>query len=265
VRRLATVAGLAALLATVLAGCGGSDDDPAPRLSASTTQFRQNEGTQVLRTGVVNEGSKPVVIESAALHWPGFDGPEAHVGKVLGHGEIAAFDLTYGAAHCDHQPSPKAQLDVVANNHQETIPVEVQYAGLLVDLWKRACATQRLDRAATVTLERGHLAKDGYRTSILLARQTDPAPVKLVDVLGSVNLVLEARTPVALHGRQTRVPLLIHPTLRCDAHSLSQTSQEYLFSAWATVAGSAPVRVFLRVTPAIQAGLDRMIDRDCLS
>ena len=68
---------LAALvLLAAVTGCGGS---PAPRLSASTTQFRFNEGTDVLRTGVVNEGSGPVRIETAALHWPGFDGPVARV------------------------------------------------------------------------------------------------------------------------------------------------------------------------------------------
>jgi hypothetical protein len=254
------------LLAGVLVGCGGSDEPPAPKLSASTTQFRQNEGTRVLRTGVVNEGSGHVVIESAALDWPGFAGPEAHVGQVIAHGETAAFDLEYGAARCSVQPSPKAKLHVSVNGgREETIPVEVQYAGLLVDLWKRECATRRLNQAATVTLERGHLAADGYRTSVLLRRQADPAPVKLIDVRGSVNLVLEAKVPTVLSGAQTRVPLLIHPTLRCDAHSLSQTSQEYLFSAWATVGSSQPVRVFLRVTPPILAGLERMIDRDCLS
>jgi hypothetical protein len=260
VRRLGPVV-VALALTALVAGCGS--DEPPPRLSASTTQFRNNEGTKVLRTGIVNEGSGHVVIESAALDWPGFDGPEAHVGQVIGHGQVAAFDLEYGAPHCARQPSPKAHLRVVADGHEETIPVEVQYAGLLVDLWKRECATQRLEAAATVTLQPGVLKKEGYQTHILLRRQSDPSPVKLVQVLGSVNLVLEAK-PTALTGSETRVPLLIHPTLRCDAHSLSQTSQEYLFSAWLTVADSPSVRVFLKVTPQIQAGLDRMIDRDCL-
>jgi hypothetical protein len=261
VRRLGSVVVAVALAATV-AGCGGNDQS-TPELSASTTQFRNNEGSKVLRTGIVNEGSGHVVIESAALDWPGFDGPEAHVSQVIGHGETAAFDLEYGAPHCARQPSPKAHLRVVADGHEETIPVKVEYADLLVDLWKRECATQRLNAAAAVTLETGVLRKDGYETHILLERQSDPAPVRLVQVLGSVNLVLEAK-PATLHGAQTRVPLLVHPTLRCDAHSLSQTSQEYLFSAWLTVGDSPAVRVFLRVTPAIQAGIDRMIDRDCL-
>jgi hypothetical protein len=260
VRRLGAV--VVALAMTALAvGCGS--DEPPPKLSASTTQFRNNEGTKVLRTGVVNEGSSTVTIDTVALHWPGFDGPVAKVGQTIGKGEIAAFDLEYGAPHCSSQPSPKARLDVVVDGTKETIPVEVQYAGLLVDLWKRECATQRLEAASTVTLEPGVLKKDGYETDILLQRGSDPSPVKLVQVLGSVNLVLEAK-PTALTGSETKVPLLIHPTLRCDAHSLSQTSQEYLFSAWLTVGDSPSVRVFLKVTPEIQAGLDRMIDRDCL-
>lgn len=260
-KRLGAVV-VALATACALAGCGGSD--PAPKLSASTTQFRFNEGTNVLRTGVVNEGTGTITVDTVALHWPGFAGPVAKVHQTIGKGEIAAFDLHYGRAHCASQPSPTAKLDVVADGHRETIPVKVEYAGLLVDLWKRECATQRLTDAATVTLEKGTLAKDGYRTDVLLKRVGGTEPVRLVQVLGSVNLVLEAKLPAALSGDETRVPLLIHPTLRCDAHSLSQSSQEYLFSAWATVGSSPAVRVFLRVTPEIQAGIDRMIDRDCL-
>lgn len=263
-RSLASVVAAAAL-ALLSAGCVGSPDTAAPPLSASTTQFRFNEGTKVLRTGVVNEGHRPVRINTVALHWPGFEGPLATVHQTLRAGEIAAFDLSYGDARCESRPVAPARLDVMVDSRRETIPVKVEYPGLLLDLWKRECATQRLDRAATVTLVPGHLAADGYRTHVLLRRQSGTRPVTLVDVLGSVNLVLEARTPTPLRGRATKVPLLVHPSLRCDAHAMSQSSQPFLFSAWATVGHSPPVRVFLRVTPAIRAALERMIDRDCLS
>jgi hypothetical protein len=249
------------MVALVVTGCGGGSSEVS--LSASTTQFRFNEGTDVLRTGVVNEGSAPVTIDRAALRWPGFDGPVAVVGRTIGAGEVAAFDLRYGAAHCGSQPSPAAELDVLADERVVTIPVKVEYAGLLVDLWKRACATQRLNRAATVTLEEGTLIDGVYRTDVLLERRDDHDPVSLVDARGSVNLVLTAHLPAPLRDPATRVPLTIRPVPNCSPHTRSQSQQEFLFSVWATVGDSEPVRIFLRVTPTIMASLTQMMDEHC--
>jgi hypothetical protein len=248
------------MLAFALTGCGGSPD---PALSASTTQFRFDEGTDVLRTGVVNEGTDPVRIERAALRWPGFDGPVAVVDRTLGAGEVAAFDLRYGAAHCDTRPTPTARLDVLADDRLLRIPVEVEYADLLVDLWKRACATARLEQAATVTLEEGSLIDGVYWTDVLLARTRDRAPVSLVDVRGSVNLQLDAHLPARLRDPATKVPVRIRPVPGCSPHTRSQSQQEFLFSAWVSVGDAPPVRVFLRVTPKIRASLSEMIDEHC--
>ena len=254
------------LLAT---GCGGSVSTPrVPEqdLAASTTQCRNQEGTRALRTGLTNNSTHSIEVGTATFVWPGFAWPDVHVDQTVPAGQTAAFDMTYGDARCDHRPPRKASMEVEVNGSRRTLPMQVQDAGLLIRLWRQQCALRSLAGAASVRLLPGHLDGPRYLSSIALTRRSGDAPVRIVDVGGSVIIdMLAPPRPRVLTGsaRSLRLPITFRPSDRCDPHSLSQSQQTFLLSAYLRVGNAPVVRLILPLSHRVHAELQHMIDRYC--
>ena len=130
----------------LLAGCTsapatpGPDRSPAPRLEASTTQFRPDEGTRNLRTGVTNTGTTTVHLTSAGLDWPGFAPHPAAVDWTLAPGQTAGFVVEYGEPRCSAEPGAPLRLRVVVDGAERLLPLHEDDPGLLRRLHDRACA-----------------------------------------------------------------------------------------------------------------------------
>lgn len=253
----------------LLAGCTstppGRPGVAPPRLSASTTQMRIAEGSRLLRTGVVNHSAAPVGIDSASLAWPGFTRHVVRVGQRIGRGEIAAFDMAYGDPRCASPPAGRPRLLVVVDGARRLVPLHVDIPGLLLELWHHECADQRLARAASVALVRGHALPSGYLAVLQLRRQASGVPVVVTGFSGSVilDLLPHRALPARLTGPALRVPVLVRPGSRCDPHSLGQSQQTFLLSAVVRVGAHPPQRAILPLGPGLHAALQRTIDRLC--
>jgi len=251
----------------VLAGCSGSPGRPRvpdTQLVASTTQFRNQEGTRALRTGVTNSSARSVSVGTATFVWPGFAWPSVRVAQTVPAGQTAAFDTTYGAARCGEQPTRKASIRVSIDGAVRTLPLQVEDPGLLLRLWRRACGLQALARVASVRLAPGRLDGPRYRASIEITRRSGRAPVRVVDVGGSVIIdMLAPGRPRVLRGSSLRLPVTFRPFDRCDPHSLSQSQQTFLLSAYLRVGDDPVVRLILPLSHRVRADLQTMIDTYC--
>ncbi|WP_310964565.1 hypothetical protein [Nocardioides terrisoli] len=257
-----------AFLLLSLAGCGSAAPSMVPDrdLAASTTQFRNQEGTSALRTGVTNNSHRTIQVGTATFRWPGFAWPAVRVSQVVPPGQTAAFDMEYGAAHCDRRPQRAASMLVGIDGSTRTLPLLVQDRDLLLRLWQRACGLQRLAQVASVRLAHGRLDGARYRTSIKVDRLSGSAPVRIVDVGGSViiDMLAPARPRVLEdHDHSLRLPVTFRPSDRCDPHSLSQSQQTFLLSAYLRVGRAPVVRLILPLSARVQADLQQMIDRFC--
>ena len=256
----------------LVAGCGGrggtattpqvADHD----LAASTTQFRNQEGTPALRTGVTNNSGHAITVGTATFVWSGFAWPDVRVDQTVPAGQTAAFDMTYGAARCDQHPPKRASMAVTVDGSRRTLPMQVQDPGLLLRLWRQQCALGALARTASVRLLPGRLDGPHYRTAIALTRRSGHVPVRVVDVGGSVIIdMLAPPRPRLLRGdaQSLWLPITFRPSDRCDPHSLSQSQQTFLLSAYVRVGDAPVVRLILPLSHRVHAQLQHMIDTNC--
>ena len=253
-------------LLLILAGCGGSATLRVPdaQLAASTTQFRNQEGTRALRTGVTNRSNRTISVGTATFVWPGFEWPRVRVSQEVPAGQTAAFDMTYGAARCDEHPTRTTSMEVTIDGTDRTLPLQVEDPGLLLRLWRRECALKTLADVASVRLRPGRSDGARYQATIALTRRSGRTPVRIVDVGGSVIIdMLAPAHPRVLRGRSLRLPVTFRPSDRCDPHSLSQSQQTFLLSAYLRVGDDPVVRLILPLSHRVRADLQTMIDTYC--
>ena len=225
----------------------------ASQLNASAGQFRFDEGTRNVPTGVTNNSSKPITVTSARISWDGFDWSVAKLPKepVLPD-QTAAFVSHFGRANCTARPSAPRLLAVV-NGVRRDLRLHVDEPGLFERLRTSVCAEQRLEDAAALRMSIGtHLLQDDgvpfYAGRVTLRRSQLPgAQVTVVDLGGSILFSVlpeqgERLRPVRLapDAPSLTVPIRIIPSRRCEAHTRGNTSQPFLFSVF-TRTGDAPV------------------------
>jgi len=280
-RRLLGIGAL--LIVAALAGCTGSpgegaDAKPAePRLVASVAQFRFDEGTRRLKAGVTNDGDADIRVTRATVEWDGLDFPEVRLpDEAVRPGQTAAFTIEYGAPRCARPPEEAPALVAVVDGRSRRLPLRVDVPGLLGRLRAKACAEQRLDRAASVELRlatRTEVVGDReYLPGELVVRHRAGATdrVRVVDLGGSVLIDLVPRAgraalPATLPpGRRVLpFPVLLGSAHRCDAHALGQSSQTFLISAYLRLDSRPTQRVILPLTPADRKLLNGLVRRDC--
>jgi hypothetical protein len=284
VRRRQWVAGpvLALIAVVVLGGCGGTsseDREPVPaasELDATAGQFRFDEGTRNVPTGITNNSSKPITVTSARISWDGFRWATVKLPKdpVLPR-QTAAFVSHFGRASCTGKPSAP-RLTAVINGVRRDLPLHLDQPGLFDRLRTSACEQQRLTDAAslTMTISRTVVTDGGvpyFAATVALRRPRTPGEqVTVVDLGGSVLfnvLPREGRRlrPVRLLPEATSltVPIRVGPTQRCSAHARGNASQPFLFSVF-TRTGDDPVHRTITVPDkATQLRLLGLLDRYC--
>ena len=273
-RRLAV---LVLLVGTVLScTVARRESVPAPRLVASATQFRYDEGTPNLHAGVTNAGTTSVTVTSATLVWPGFRWPTVRIpAKPVPPGQTAAFVIRYGAARCGTDPGAPYLLATV-DGQRRRLPLKVEDPGLLDRLRGSACARQRLARAVTLLLHlrRRTLVRQGQEAlpgEVVLRRRAGSAEaVSVVDLGGSVLFdVTAAGGPGALparlasHDAILRLRVLVGSAGRCDPHARGNSSQTFLFSVYTRVGSEPALRTIFIPSKRAQLRLLALLDRAC--
>ncbi len=272
------LATLVLCLAALPAACSTAAPSrpPAPRLRASATQFRPDEGTTRLHAGVTNLGRTAVTVTSATVVWPGFAWPTVRLPRApVPVGQTAAFVIRYGAAHCHVGPGP-AYLRAEVDGRSVRLRLRVQDPALLSRLHAHECARRRLAATAGLALRlRRHTVVRGgeeYLPGTVLLRRRPGArsTVTVVDVGGSVLFDLAAapgagRLPARLApgAPQLRVPMRIGSAHRCDPHARGNSSQTFLFSVYTRLAGEPVQRSVFVPGPATRRRLDGLLDRAC--
>ncbi|HET6628122.1 MAG TPA: hypothetical protein VFG63_17165 [Nocardioidaceae bacterium] len=267
------------LACALLVSCSAEQAAPprTPDLDASITQFRNDEGTRNLRAGVTNGSDTTVTVSRATLDWAGFAPTSVDIDDwVLEPGRTAGFTMQYGDARCGADPDAVPSLVVLVDDVELRLPLEVQDPQLLVRLHGHECAQQRLDAAASVTLELDaepvtRAGEEYLPGAVLVRRRSDAADgLQVVDLGGSVLLHLDPRQgpdalPVRLStGRDTvRLPVLAGSAHRCDAHALGNSSQTFLLSVYVRLRGDPVQRVITVPDKESKARLTSLILRDC--
>jgi hypothetical protein len=281
-RRWRRSVGLVLLLGVVGACHGAPTHDrhrptpPASELDASAGQFRFDEGTRNVRTGITNNSSKPITVTTARISWDGFKWSVAKLPKepVLPN-QTAAFISHFGRANCTTTPS-RPRIHAVVNGVRRDLPLHVDQPGLFERLRTSVCAAQRLTDAASLTLSIGRsvLRDNGvpfYAGTVTVRRHQVPGePVTVVDLGGSILfnvLPREGRRlrPVRLppDTKTVNIPIRVGPTQECSPHSRGNTSQPFLFSVY-TRTGGDPVHRNIEVPDkTTQLRLLRLLDRYC--
>ena len=271
------------LLLGVLAACDqGSSADRAPtpaagELDATAGQFRFDEGTRNMPTGITNNSSKPITVTTAQISWDGFRwSVEKLPDDPVLPGQTAAFVSHFGRASCTSKKPAAPRLRAVVNGSRRDLPLHVDEPGLFARLRTSVCAEQRLDDAASLTMSigRGLRTADGvpfYPGTVDLRRAHVPGdPVTVVDLGGSILfsvLPAEGRKlrPVTLSSGSPAltIPIRVVPSRRCEAHTRGNTSQPFLFSVFSRTGGDPVHRTITVPDKATQLRLWALLDRYC--
>jgi hypothetical protein len=269
------------VLLGALVGCSSKPPAVAPppplRLDASVTQNRFDEGTTVLLAGVTNKSNRDIRVTRATIAWDALAFRSVRLpGDAIHPTQTAAFRIRFGDPRCGKPSRTRPVLVAEIDGRTRRLRLRVEDPGLLVRLQVKACAQQRLDRAASVELRMAsrtiRVAREEYLPAdlVLRRRSGSVAPVRVVDLDGSVLIELLPRhgrrsLPVVLEpGRPTLdVPVLFGSAHRCDGHARGQSSQTFLFSAFVRVGDRAVQRVVLPLTSAEQNRVIGVVDRDC--
>jgi hypothetical protein len=267
---------LLAILGLLLSCTAKSRESAPPRLVASATQFRYDEGTHNLHAGVTNAGTTPVTVTSATLAWSGFDWPTVQIpAQPVPPGQTAAFVIAYGAARCDTHPGAPYLLATV-DGQRRRLPLQVDDPGLLDRLRQGACARQRLSRAVALTLHlrRHTVVRAGEELlpgEVVLRRRAGAGrAVSVVDLGGSVLFDLTAAggrgalpARLAPPDRALRLPVLVGSAGRCDPHARGNSSQTFLFSVYTRLGTEPALRTIFVPSKPAQQRLLAVLDRAC--
>ncbi len=208
----AVAAGAAVALLAGCAGSGGAGSatysgdkgapPPAPNLSGTLQQYREDEVTHSLKIELKNAGTTTVRVSSLAVSWPGLSGTDpAQVDYDVPPGVTVALKVPYGDAVCTSptRPTDPVQAEVVTPDSQLEIPLAASDL-LLEKLWDQDCARQRLLDAVGVDFGSmwTPVTVDGapvLRGTLVLTRGSSTGAIDVVDLDGSVLLTLDATPP----------------------------------------------------------------------
>ncbi len=276
---------VAAALLTGCAGSGGAGSatysgdkvaPPAPNLSGTLAQYREDEVTHSLKIELTNSGATTVRVSSLRVSWRGLSGTDAvQVDYDVTPGVTVALKVPYGDAVCTSatRPTDAVQAEVVTPDAQITLPLKASSL-LLEKLWDQDCARQRLLDAVDVGFgDTWTPATEGgapvLRGTLVLTRGSSTGPIDVVDLDGSVLLTLDATPPSA-------TPLLTLPasaptaslsidvgsTLRCDGHSLGESKKTYVFDVGLDL-GDGRVDLTLQPPDDVRKQMYAVIEKAC--
>ncbi len=266
---------------TTPTGAGATGSGSAPRLHATLLQYRTDEGTNRLEVELTNRSGGPVTVRSVQLTWSGVHAaPRTPKDTTYVPGQIIDLTTTYGVASCGGAAPtdpPRARV-TLAGGEELDLTLDRHGASMMRQFRTRDCGLARLKAIASISISRAfrdvRTAAGEHLSGTLFIRRSDIEPstsqdgVTITDTTGSVLLTFtpDEHLPATLGPGDPllRLPISIGVGPRCDAHGLSQSTQTYLFSAYAKINDRGPQqRVILIPDDSVKAQAQAMLERAC--
>jgi hypothetical protein len=264
------------IFALTLAACTStrSADEPAPEptpeLAVTVLQQRVDATTRVVGVETTNREHAPVHVSAVRLSGGGLDGPTTPLDTDLLPKLTVALRTSYGRPMCDDRGGPvTAHLKIGGT----WFAYAVDAAGnrqvrrlLVVD-----CARIALANTAAVRLAGPYrpvtLRGEPYlRGRLLMVRRAAGATVDLRSLGGSVLIDLRhvgQLQDLAAGADRAETPVLLGSSGRCDPHSLGQSTQTFLLSAYVRLGDDPEQRVVLTPPRPVQDRILEVITRAC--
>ncbi|MEV7802386.1 hypothetical protein AB0O28_05505 [Microbispora sp. NPDC088329] len=251
----------AAVVAVVTAaGCGDGAEPPAeppPGVSVSLQQNRSDVPVHKMQVAVRNDTATPVYFKDVRLLTDSFrETPPQPVDTVLGRTPRTDFPISYGAARCASTRIPDVEpATVVAHVSVGKGPLhEVRWRvphpdPLLRQLVNTECGEFLLKQSIDVTFGAGWTRSGReLRGALRVGLKTGAGPVTIQDIAGTTHYDLRPasgeRKPVAVLTGTRDLPVVVTPS-RCDRHAMGEAKQAFLFSLWASAAGTQTYRLIV--------------------
>ncbi|WP_134768446.1 hypothetical protein [Nocardioides sp. 1609] len=248
-----------------------------PGVHLSFVQQRIDEGTRRAQVRVVNGTDHTLRVREVGVDWAAYPLALHRVDYPVHPGRTVDLRYLLPRAVCT-AAAAQAPIGGVAVTDRGTLrrPMGDDGVRFLTRLRDTECAARRLDAAATLsygeTWRRGR--RDGrpvLRGSLVLTRPAGRSagpPLRIAQVDGSVLFDVSlagdrAGRTLRARQRQVAVPVLVRDGGRCDPHSRGQSTQTFLFRAFLSLDGAAPVSRLAPPDRALQLLLLRFLDRAC--
>lgn len=273
---------LLALVALVVAGCGGptAESSPAPSSEAAPTipavsgieaeavRLRTDEplGDQV-QVRITDTGEEPFTVTAVALDSPGFAPlPPREVSTEYAPGRTIDLPMRFGAPRCDVPAEPAAARLTVVRPDGSTEDLRVPLAAeILTRIHGEDCAVLALAEVVTVEVTGLLDGDDAVTADLAVTRRSGDEPVTVTRVGRSVLIDVAVRElPLELpdDGDEARTPVVFTPAT-CEPHVLAETKKPFVFPVEVTVGDDDPVVMDLPVDEALRRGLQRLVERVC--
>jgi hypothetical protein len=257
------------LAAVLLAGCAAPAATPAPPLSVSLEQSRDNENRHLLQVVLDNPGPGDVEVVRLQLRGGGFvDVAPTVRGDVLRAGRRIAFPVAYGDADCARTTPARVVLGHREGGALREVVLDVPADDpLLPRLRRRECDLEELAAAAGLSF-----ADDAWERTGLVAtgravvrREQGREPVELASLEGTVVFTLRPQALPVVLADQDRlgVPVTVNAS-RCDAHALAESKRSYDFQAAVRLGDGELLTVTVKPGPRGLALLERLLADTCV-
>jgi len=275
-----------AVLVSMVAACGGSDESTSAPATTSSTEVVEapapvgglvaTVGTNRLYAldrafglGLRNVGDEPVVVRQLQLVSPLFETVPlfAEGVQLQPGGRQFVLRLPYGEARCDGEEADEtfAAVVVVDDGDELQVPAVEDSPGALGRIHDRECAAVRVRDLADLRLgDQWTRDGDAVTGDFTLEQRRRGASIAVDDARGSVMFTIgfEAEAPPFVQVNDDEptatVPMVIS-VRRCDPHALAESKQSFQFLLWVVVDDAEPVPVDFEPTGAARAALDELL------
>ncbi|MPZ60649.1 MAG: hypothetical protein GEU93_05000 [Propionibacteriales bacterium] len=268
---------LVAALCVIVVGCENSppvgDPPPESPWAAGFEQDRPDQDTPYADVRLTNLGRTEVTVEGVRLRWSGY--PERRwqpADMTYGGGHTHRLDIRLPRPACDDNPAepPGVQVRLV-DGSTATVELDAPGAKLLRLIWDRQCGEQRLLDAVGVDFEGWQEVRQGggpaMRVHLTGERRDTDAEVTLTETRGSVLLDLEPagrdRVLLSRSAARGRIPVVVTPIGRCEAHALADSSHTFDFRVWLSLDGGPEQSLVMRPDTRARLRLEKVITDDC--
>ncbi|GGM59857.1 hypothetical protein ACFFX1_04540 [Dactylosporangium sucinum] len=280
---LATVAVIVVLAGAALSGRAPVESplpEAAVQLRVELEQGRVDEVRHTVQIAMHNDGPSKITVVQVELQAPSFKGAgPVTVDAPLPVGGLRVdVPVSYGTGSCTGDDlKPKSAASHVAFKvrtedgrvHDLRLPLAHPNA-MLDKLLGIDCQQAYLDRQATFTFGPWTPLPSGWVSGTVVVRRVGfPGTVTLQEFTGSILLEvmpvpLREATPkpygVLKPGEdELRIPIIVDGE-RCTPHALAEIKKPYVFPAFVSLDGGAPLYTELKITDAEVAAFKPVID-----
>jgi predicted small lipoprotein YifL len=264
-------AALAAVLLAALTACGTGPAQAPPGLRVTVEQSRDNENRGLVQVVVTNDGSAPVVVRRVQLRSAAYRPvPAAVFEEQVRPGSRTAFPVPLGEPDCAADGTDGSTAVVGLRDggsvREVLLPVPDDDP-VLPRLHARACAVERVGRAADVTFSTGWvLDGDVVSGQLVVERRDGAAEVRVTDLQSSILFLLQptAGLPLVLGPQDRRAALPVEVrAVRCDPHALIESKRSYTFPVFVALGDDEPLQLPVTADEAGIALMDAVLRERC--